>query len=521
MPLKANSQHTDQAKLQDPWPISKEKPGNQAAAVGLNLGAIKALNAQETITHGDVFQLQRTLGNRATGRILSELPPSPQSPAPSQSGSKALPVQLRSGLEGLSGMDLSAVQVHRASAKPAQLQAHAFTQGNNIHLGPGQDRHLPHEAWHVVQQRQGRVSATDTVNGVPLNDNPALEAEADRMGSRAMQMKVKRPIWDISPSPSSFQATRPVQLKKTRKPTDILEKQELITELGDIVEQKILKTGMTLDAKVDAIWDHATRLYTKNEGKGQGYSRNLDDLVKKYQDTTIKVGETTTPKNQVITSNTAKRTGYDDKFSKNYATTIEKLATGPYQVNTKGYDPDTSAKPTVNPGGSTGDYSNQVNLATGTIKAAWNMAAKVHKWDWKKITIRDQAIKANKGLNNSEILWQQAKLAAEEEHKGTGDKTTRDAQVAATLKKLKKISRKSVVNSETQETVYMAYDEGEKWNQEKDWNPGSSEFNAVLGTPNAKSSAFFLMDHMDQLEKKIEKIKATDKGDLDIEFKDI
>ncbi|MEL6127089.1 MAG: DUF4157 domain-containing protein, partial [Pseudomonadota bacterium] len=36
----------------------------------------------------------------------------------------------------------------------------AYAQGSNIHLGPGQDQHLPHEAWHVVQQRQGRVPTT-------------------------------------------------------------------------------------------------------------------------------------------------------------------------------------------------------------------------------------------------------------------------------------------------------------------------------------------------------------------------
>jgi len=52
------------------------------------------------------------------------------------------------------------VQVHRNSSKPAQLNAHAFAQGSDIHLAPGQEQHLPHEAWHVVQQAQGRVKPT-------------------------------------------------------------------------------------------------------------------------------------------------------------------------------------------------------------------------------------------------------------------------------------------------------------------------------------------------------------------------
>ncbi|HAP61901.1 MAG TPA: hypothetical protein DCR93_21180, partial [Cytophagales bacterium] len=32
--------------------------------------------------------------------------------------------------------------------------------GTDIHLAPGQQKHLPHEAWHVVQQKQGRVKPT-------------------------------------------------------------------------------------------------------------------------------------------------------------------------------------------------------------------------------------------------------------------------------------------------------------------------------------------------------------------------
>ena len=57
---------------------------------------------------------------------------------------------------------------------------------SDIHLGPGQERHLPHEAWHVVQQKQGRVAATAQLKGAAVNDSPALEAEADAMGARAL-----------------------------------------------------------------------------------------------------------------------------------------------------------------------------------------------------------------------------------------------------------------------------------------------------------------------------------------------
>jgi hypothetical protein len=99
-----------------------------------------------------------------------------------------IPDGLKSGMESVSGISLNDVTVHRNSDKPAQLQAHAFAQGTDIHLGPGQEKHLPHEAWHVVQQKQGRVQATTQGNGnVPINDNPSLEKEATQMGQKALK----------------------------------------------------------------------------------------------------------------------------------------------------------------------------------------------------------------------------------------------------------------------------------------------------------------------------------------------
>ncbi|NBP70967.1 MAG: DUF4157 domain-containing protein, partial [Cytophagia bacterium] len=61
-----------------------------------------------------------------------------------------MPDNLKSGIENLSGIDLSDVKVHYNSSQPAQLNAHAYAQGNQIHVAPGQEKHLPHEAWHVV-----------------------------------------------------------------------------------------------------------------------------------------------------------------------------------------------------------------------------------------------------------------------------------------------------------------------------------------------------------------------------------
>ena len=101
-----------------------------------------------------------------------------------------LPFQLKSGIEQISGISMDDVKVHRNSDKPAQLQAHAFAQGTDIHIASGQEKHLPHEAWHVVQQKQGRVQPTTMMKAkVPINDDQGLENEADVMGARALQMK--------------------------------------------------------------------------------------------------------------------------------------------------------------------------------------------------------------------------------------------------------------------------------------------------------------------------------------------
>ena len=101
---------------------------------------------------------------------------------------KGLPPHLKHGVESLSGVSMDEVTVHYNSPQPAQLRAHAFAQGTDIHLGPGQEAHLPHEAWHVVQQAQGRVAATTQMAGATLNDDEGLEREADVMGARALAM---------------------------------------------------------------------------------------------------------------------------------------------------------------------------------------------------------------------------------------------------------------------------------------------------------------------------------------------
>ncbi|MEY2596769.1 MAG: hypothetical protein RI965_2041 [Bacteroidota bacterium] len=99
-----------------------------------------------------------------------------------------LPDNLKNGVEQLSGLSMDDVKVNYNSSKPAQLSAHAYAQGSDIHVASGQQQHLPHEAWHVVQQKMGRVQPTSQLDGaVPVNDDAHLEEEADIMGAKALQ----------------------------------------------------------------------------------------------------------------------------------------------------------------------------------------------------------------------------------------------------------------------------------------------------------------------------------------------
>jgi hypothetical protein len=113
-------------------------------------------------------------------------------PAQAKANKTGLPDELKAEMEAGLGNDFSDVRVHPASPKAGEVNALAYTQGGDIHIAPGrfqpqaaQGRQLlAHELAHVVQQRQGRVAPTGEVSGMPLNDDPMLEKEADDVAAK-------------------------------------------------------------------------------------------------------------------------------------------------------------------------------------------------------------------------------------------------------------------------------------------------------------------------------------------------
>jgi hypothetical protein len=158
--------------------ISENKTAVTAAYQGGGTTAVQLKNNREYSV------VQRKLADRSTSQQASFMP------VQRKANNTGLPDNLKSGIENLSGHSMDDVKVHYNSNKPAQLQAHAYAQGTDIHIASGQEKHLPHEAWHVVQQKQGRVKPTLQMKGkVNVNDDAGLEKEADIMGAKALQMK--------------------------------------------------------------------------------------------------------------------------------------------------------------------------------------------------------------------------------------------------------------------------------------------------------------------------------------------
>ncbi|HEX8920353.1 MAG TPA: DUF4157 domain-containing protein [Pyrinomonadaceae bacterium] len=271
---KASTAHRAPEQKLEPERASNERlrPTNAAASLQ------RAVNSHPSaLRPADLLALQRTIGNRAVGRFFSNRPQA----LPSQSSAPAnalqmkteeeepvqaklestrgkenrtgLPDKLKAGVERLSGIAMDDVRVHYNSTRPAEVQALAYTQGTDIHVGPGQEEHLPHEAWHVVQQKQGRVKPTLQAKEVAINDDQGLEREADVMGARA-----KQPVGES------------LQTKETGDSGAGRNKQTLSPVLALLQRRKVRPASMALDLnheQADRLFDDTTMTWRNGLGR--------------------------------------------------------------------------------------------------------------------------------------------------------------------------------------------------------------------------------------------------------------
>jgi hypothetical protein len=212
--------------------------------------------------------------------------------APAAAGRSGLPAPLKAGIEQLSGIAMDDVRVHRNSTAPAKLGALAYAQGSDIHLGPGQERHLPHEAWHVVQQKQGRVKPTLQMKGVGVNEDGALEREADRFGEKAVN--IGSGAATDAPAPRAAADGAPVrQLKKLAAPAEVKVTAQAnnvyfndgVKSVGEYWETKLVTERPARATLLTAMATNAAALGTKIDalsGKKWIFNRdNSEDTIVK------------------------------------------------------------------------------------------------------------------------------------------------------------------------------------------------------------------------------------------------
>jgi hypothetical protein len=220
------------------------------------------------------------------------------SPEPDRrENSTGLPDNLKSGIENLSGYSMDDVKVHYNSDQPTKLQANAYAQGTDIHIAPGQEKHLPHEAWHVVQQKQGRVKPTMQMKGkVNVNDDARLENEADVMGAKALAMgKGELKSHLLTQVAQKVGAEGLVQ----REPLD-KGKLNLVGEShGKPTKRRNAETGYGINEGGGQYWQEKSFKYGADDRRGDpdnliiGYridrfKRHIDDLDTNYEISDVK-----------------------------------------------------------------------------------------------------------------------------------------------------------------------------------------------------------------------------------------
>ncbi|WP_221417892.1 DUF4157 domain-containing protein, partial [Fulvivirga kasyanovii] len=189
---------------------SSSAPGRKQDNLQKDNLSKSSLNTQQTPGKAGFVPAQKSSGNTATqssmggviqGMQVNNYETATSNPVQAKEGALAastensggLPDAVKGKMEGAFGTSFADIKVHNNSSQAQKIGALAYAQGNDIHFAPGQynpasskgQELIGHELTHVVQQRQGRVKATTQAKGLAVNDDPALEQEADTMGAKA------------------------------------------------------------------------------------------------------------------------------------------------------------------------------------------------------------------------------------------------------------------------------------------------------------------------------------------------
>jgi hypothetical protein len=387
---------------------------------------------------GEAFQLPAQLANLGGG------------------AGQPLPGAVRQAMESFFQTSFADVRVH-IGAQAGAIGAVAFTQAPNLYFAPGQynphtgpgRRLIGHELAHVVQQRAGRVR-NPFGGGTAVVHDPALEAEADRLGQRAAAHTAS-PAGRVG-APQSF-ALAP---RVTYSALPIQRRKTVLTVDEERVYDACKERGKRIMAAI------AAKKVAIAQGAGAGSAAVLA------------------------------------RFQAEYVTEVTDKTKGVYQVTSKAR---ASAE------GVEFHYKNGFDMKTKKVTAKQN-----HKFDVDVAPPRLLDLTPN-CLNNSEIIWCQYIRASEAYRTARGAALAPGSAEALKMLKVKELVRHNVTNKETKDVVEMAFPNNKSWTTHKQtWKPPSDEFHAVLGTPNAQAAGYMLAGHMDEMEGRARKITGITAG---------
>ena len=243
--------------------------------------------------------------------------------------------------------------------------------------------------------------------------------------------------------------------------------------------------------------------YNESLAKGTRYWNRFQDALAQYN------GE---GREELVSGLAEKRKEYKVRFKSNYVNKTKKIGTSKNQdvaTSGLGFDGD-KVDPTKDI-----PYSNSADFRDNSITALHNYAE------------RDMAREADvalggaedyerRGLPNSEILWQQYKLAAKKQFK-----YNKGSRAKKLMKGLSVVKRRQVQPVETIKTIMFAMPDNKIGLEVKHtWTAGTEEFLAMLGTPNCSGVVHMLADHIDELEgKSITEIELLGDKDVNLDIR--
>ncbi|SDC00859.1 protein of unknown function [Streptomyces prasinopilosus] len=222
-----------------------------------------------------------------------------------RSGGSPMNSGLREEMEARLGADFSQVRIHddsAARASAAEVGARAYTSGHHVVIGDGGgDKHtLAHELTHVIQQRQGPVSGTDTGSGLRMSDpsdayEQAAEQNARQVMSAPLPVQRRASADRENPGPESSPAEEtPVQRApdwKNNPTKNALAAQKaahpgdaLVHTLHHIVPKSLLEqfarllSPAQLTQVVNALQPHAPSAFTTPQASLGAVSKALKNL---------------------------------------------------------------------------------------------------------------------------------------------------------------------------------------------------------------------------------------------------